>query len=124
MEEGGLVLTTDEQSINIDEAKFDELTAILGQQQVKELLQMYQAELNARCASIKQAIISKDLTILSREGHTIKSSSANFGFASLQALGKELETCGYNDDLTMALIVAEKILPCADSTIKWMALRC
>jgi PAS domain S-box-containing protein len=124
LEEDDLVLTTDKQSINIDEAKFDELTAILGQQQVKELLQMYQAELNARCASIKQAIISKDLTILSREGHTIKSSSANFGFASLQALGKELETCGYNDDLAMALIVAEKILPCAESTIKWMALRC
>ena len=121
--EDSLVLTTDEQSINIDVTILDELTAILGQEQVKELLQIYQAELNTRCASIKQAIISQDLTILSREGHTIKSSSANFGFASLQALGKELELCGYNDDLAMALIVAKKILPCAESTIKWMALR-
>ena len=99
------------------------MTATLGQAQVKELLQIYLTELTSRCETIKQAIISQDLSVLSREGHTIKSSSATFGASSLQALGKELEACGYNDDLATALLVAERLLPCAKATMKIMALR-
>jgi HPt (histidine-containing phosphotransfer) domain-containing protein len=102
----------------------DELTATLGQAQVKELLQIYLTELNIRCETIKQAIISQDLSVLSREGHTIKSSSATFGASSLQAVGKELEACGYNNDLATALLVAERLLPCAEATMKVMALQC
>jgi HPt (histidine-containing phosphotransfer) domain-containing protein len=100
------------------------LTATLGQAQVKELVQIYLTELTTRCETIKQAIISQDLSVLSREGHTIKSSSATFGANSLQALGKELEACGYNDDLATALLVAERLLPCAEATMKVMALSC
>jgi CheY-like chemotaxis protein len=111
-----------EHEINIDKAILDELTATLGQAQVKELLQIYLTELTTRCETIKQAIISQDLSVLSREGHTIKSSSATFGASSLQALGKELEACGYNDDLATALLVADKLLPCAEATMKAMRL--
>ena len=111
-----------EHEINIDKAILDELTATLGKAQVKELLQIYLTELNIRCETIKQAIISQDLSVLSREGHTIKSSSATFGANSLQALGKELEACGYNDDLATALLVAEKLLLCAEATMKAMRL--
>jgi CheY-like chemotaxis protein len=109
-------LPVDEQETNIDKAMLDELTATLGQAQVKELLQIYLTELNTRCETIKQAIISQDLSLLSREGHTIKSSSATFGATALQAHGKELEACGYNDDLATALLVAERLLPCAEAT--------
>ena len=109
--------------IKIDKAMLDELTATLGQAQVKELLQIYLAELTTRCETIKQAIISQDLSILSREGHTIKSSSATFGATSLQALGKELEACGYNDDLATALLVAERLLPCAEATAFQLMIR-
>jgi PAS domain S-box-containing protein len=117
-------LPLDEQETNIDKAILDELTATLGKAQVKELLQIFLTELNTRCQTIKQAIISQDLTILSREGHTIKSSSATFGANSLQGLGKELEACGYNDDLATALLVAERLLLCAEATMKVMPLRC
>ena len=102
----------------------DELTATLGQAQVKELLQIYLTELTSRCETIKQAIISQDLSVLSREGHTIKSSSATFGATALQALGKELEACGYNDDLATALLVADRLILCAEATMKEMALQC
>lgn len=68
-------LSIDEHEINIDKAILDELTATLGQVQVKELLQIYLTELNTRCENIKQAIIIQDLRVLSRDGHTIKSSS-------------------------------------------------
>ena len=122
--ENSPALPFDEQEINLDKAMLDELTATLGKAQVKELLQIYLTELNTRCETIKQAIISQDLSVLSREGHTIKSSSATFGASSLKALGKELEACGYNDDLATALLVAEKLLLCAEATMKVMALRC
>ena len=117
------VLPIDEHEINIDKVILDELTATLGHMQVKELVQIYLTELTTRCETIKQAIISQDLSVLSRAGHTIKSSSATFGANSLQALGKELEACGYNDDLATALLVAEKLLLCAEATMKVMALR-
>jgi CheY-like chemotaxis protein/HPt (histidine-containing phosphotransfer) domain-containing protein len=113
-------LPIDEQETNIDNAMLDELTATLGKAQVKELLQIYLTELNIRCETIKQAIISQDLSLLSREGHTIKSSSATFGATALQAVGKELEACGYNDDLATALLVADKLLLCAEATMKVM----
>jgi CheY-like chemotaxis protein len=116
------VLSIDEQEINLDKAMLDELTATLGQAQVKELVQIFLTELATRCESIKQAIISQDLSVLSREGHTIKSTSATFGATALQAVGKELEACGYNDDLATALLVAERLLPCAEATIKVLSL--
>ncbi len=72
--------------------------------------------LGLQTKKLKQAIISQDLSVLNREGHTIKSSSATFGASSLQALGKELEACGHNDDLATALLVAEQLLPCAEAT--------
>jgi two-component system, sensor histidine kinase and response regulator len=109
-------LPIDEHEINIDKAMLDELTVVLGQAQVKELVQIFLTELTTRCESIKQAIISQDLSVLSREGHTIKSTSATFGATALQAVGKELEACGYNDDLATALLVAERLLPCAEAT--------
>ena len=114
-------LPLDEQEIHLDKAMLDELTAALGQAQVKELVQVFLTELATRCESIKQAIISQDLSILSREGHTIKSTSATFGATALQAVGKELEACGYNDDLATALLVAERLLPCAEATMKMMS---
>ncbi len=119
-----LALPLDEQEIHLDKTMLDELTAVLGQVQVKELVQIFLTELNTRCESIKQAIISQDLSVLSREGHTIKSTSATFGATALQAVGKELEACGYNDDLAMALLVAERLLPCAEATMKMMELHC
>jgi CheY-like chemotaxis protein len=117
-----LALPLDEQEIHLDKTMLDELTAMLGQVQVKELLQIFLTELATRCESIKQAIISQDLSVLSREGHTIKSTSATFGATALQAVGKELEACGYNDDLATALLVAERLLPCAEATIKVLSL--
>jgi CheY-like chemotaxis protein/HPt (histidine-containing phosphotransfer) domain-containing protein len=120
--ENSPALPFDEQEINLDKAMLDELTATLGQAQVKELLQIFLTELNTRCETIKQAIISQDLSVLSREGHTIKSSATIIGATALQAVGKELEACGYNDDLAMALVVAERLLPCAEATIKVLSL--
>ena len=55
--------------------------------------------------------------IISREAHTIKSGSASFGATSLQAIAKDLETCGYNNDLPAALLLAEQLLPCAEATM-------
>jgi CheY-like chemotaxis protein len=112
-----------EPAIHIDESILAELTNNLGEKQVKELLQIYVTQLNAHCENIKKGIIQNDLSLISREGHTIKSSSATFGMASLQAAGKDLEACGYRDDLSNALIIAEHLLRCAEVTMQMIKLR-
>jgi signal transduction histidine kinase/CheY-like chemotaxis protein len=109
------------QAVILDQASLDALTSLLGQEAFNDLLQTYQTELTTRCDAIKQAIIQQDLIIISREAHTIKSSSANFGATALTAIAKDLEACGYNNDLPQALILAEQLLPCAAATLATMS---
>jgi PAS domain S-box-containing protein len=107
----------DKQAVMLDKAILDELTTLLGQAKFDELLQTYLTELATRCDAIKQAIIQQDLAIISREAHTIKSISASFGANALHAIAKDIEICGYNDDLPNALLLAEQLLPCAEATM-------
>ena len=104
------------QAVILDQAALDELTSLLGQEAFNDLLQIYLTELTTRCDAIKQAIILQDLVIICREAHTIKSTSASFGATALTAIAKDLEACGYNNDLPQALILAEQLLPCAAAT--------
>ena len=115
------VYEPDKQVVILDQAALDELISLLGQEAFNKLLQTYQTELTTRCDAIKQAIIQQDLIIISREAHTIKSSSANFGATALNAIAKDLEACGYNNDLPQALILAEQLLPCAAATLAAMS---
>ncbi|MEY3760142.1 MAG: multi-sensor hybrid histidine kinase, partial [Pseudomonadota bacterium] len=107
----------DKQAMILDNAILEELTTLLGQEKFKELLQNYLTELTTRCDAIKQAMVNQDLQIISREAHTIKSSSASFGATALNAIAKDLEACGYSDDLPQALILAGQLLPCATATM-------
>ena len=107
----------DKQAVILDKAILEELTTLLGQEKFEELLQNYLTELTTRCFAIKQAMVKQDLQIISREAHTIKSTSASFGATSLYAIAKDIEACGYNDDLPNALLLAEQLLPCAEATM-------
>jgi PAS domain S-box-containing protein len=109
------------QAVILDQAALDALTSLLGQEAFNDLLQIYLTELNTRCDAIKQAIIQQDLVIICREAHAIKGSSASFGATALNAIAKDLEVCGYNDDLPQALILAEQLLPCAAATLAAMS---
>ena len=109
------------QAVILDQAALDALTSLLGQEAFNDLLQIYLRELTTRCDAIKQAVILQDLAIISREAHSIKSSSASFGATALQAIAKDIEACGYNDDLPQALILAEQLLPCAAATLAAMS---
>jgi CheY-like chemotaxis protein len=111
------VYEPDKQVVILDQAALDELISLLGQEAFNKLLQTYQTELTSRLDVIKQAIIQQDLIIISREAHTIKSSSASFGATALTAIAKDLEACGYNDDLPQALALAEQLFPCAEATM-------
>jgi CheY-like chemotaxis protein/HPt (histidine-containing phosphotransfer) domain-containing protein len=106
----------DKQAVILDQAALDELISLVGQEAFNDLLQIYLTELNTRCDAMRQAIIKQDLVIICREAHTIKSSSASFGATALNAIAKDLEACGYKDDLPQALILAEQLLPCATAT--------
>jgi signal transduction histidine kinase/DNA-binding response OmpR family regulator len=116
-------LPTDEQAIIIDEAILAELTSLLGQEHTKVFLQQFVNDLKLSCEAIKQAIHSHDLSVFSRAAHDIKSNSALIGATSLQALAQELEAFAIGDDSEMALLGAENLLPCAELTMKVIALR-
>jgi PAS domain S-box-containing protein len=107
----------DKQKVILDQAALDELISLLGQEPFNDLLQIYLTELTTRCDTIKQALIQQDLVIISREAHTIKSSSASFGATALQVIAKDLEACGYNEDLPQAFLLAEQLFPCAAATM-------
>jgi PAS domain S-box-containing protein len=109
------------QAVILDQTALDALTSLLGQEAFNDLLQIYLTELDTRCDAIRQAITQQDLVIISREAHTIKSSSASFGATALQAIAKDIEACGYNDDLPQALILAEQLFPCATATMAAIA---
>jgi CheY-like chemotaxis protein len=111
------LVALDKPAVILDKAILEELTTLLGQETFTDLLHIYLTELTTRCNAIKQAIIAQDLAIISREAHTIKSTSASFGANALHAIAKDLEACGYNDDLPMALLLAEQLLPCAEATM-------
>jgi HPt (histidine-containing phosphotransfer) domain-containing protein len=111
----------DKQKVILDQAALDELISLLGQEPFNDLLQIYLTELTTRCDTIKQALIQQDLVIISREAHTIKSSSASFGATALNAIAKDVEAYGYKDDLPQALILAEQLLPCAAATLAAMS---
>jgi PAS domain S-box-containing protein len=111
------LVAPDKPAVILDKAILEELTTLLGQEKFNDLLNIYLIELTTRCNAIKQAIIAQDLAIISREAHTIKSTSASFGANALHAIAKDIEVFGYNDDLPMALLLVDQLLPCAEATM-------
>ena len=57
-----------------------------------ELIDVYLEDTTSRLDQIRAALAGGDLETLTREAHTLKSSSANVGAMGLSAIAKEIET--------------------------------
>ncbi len=105
-----------ESSVKLDKQVVDEMIAQFGQVKVNELLALFLLEIDNRCNAIQLAVKERDIDVLSREAHTIKSTAATFGAAALQEKALAIEVCGYNKDITKALSLVEEFIDCAKQT--------
>jgi HPt (histidine-containing phosphotransfer) domain-containing protein len=78
----------------IDRAIFDELRAIVGANSMRELLAAFYADTPRQLATMRQALDDGDASTFERAAHTLKSTSATFGAATLSAHARELELMG------------------------------
>jgi HPt (histidine-containing phosphotransfer) domain-containing protein len=65
-----------------------------GEDFLVELIDVYLDEAPARMAQLQLAVDGHDAETLSREAHTLKSSSANVGAMTLSAMAQQVEIAG------------------------------
>ncbi len=70
-----------------------------GEDFLVELIGDYVEDSTSRVARMSQAAATGDVSALTLEAHTLKSSSASLGAQSLSALAKQLEELGQAGDL-------------------------
>lgn len=77
----------------IDEASYAALVAMTGGdlEFVDELVDTYLADATDQLAALDEAVAAGDVAAITRPAHSLKSSSANVGAASLSELGRTLE---------------------------------
>ncbi|MEI6335282.1 MAG: ATP-binding protein [Methylococcaceae bacterium] len=107
----------------LDEDVLRQLVDVYGMDKMPQLVNVFINELIKRCNAIKSAIEQRDLTVLCREAHTIKSGAAIFGAKPLQALAAEIEACNNQDNLAATLLLADRLLLCAEATLAALAQR-
>ncbi|MGH7875570.1 MAG: Hpt domain-containing protein [Candidatus Binatia bacterium] len=67
-----------------------------GEDFLVELIDVYLDDAPLRLAQLRQALDGGDAETVSREAHTLKSSSANVGAMTLSALAQQVELAGRN----------------------------
>jgi HPt (histidine-containing phosphotransfer) domain-containing protein len=76
----------------IDKAKF--WINEFGEEFLVELIEVYLEDTPKRLVELRRALETGDTPALTREAHTIKSSSANLGAMKISEIAKELENAG------------------------------
>lgn len=112
------------QTVLLDEAVLSQLAEDAGMEDATQLLRIFMAELKGRRDNITNAVSKQDLTALGHEAHALKSGAATFGAWALHALAVEMNTCCKRGDLATALLIAERLLSCAEATLAAIELRC
>ena len=67
-----------------------------GEDFLVELIDVYLDDTPVRLAQLRQALDGGDAETMTREAHTLKSSSANVGAMTLSALAQQVELAGRN----------------------------
>ncbi|NOS89525.1 MAG: PAS domain S-box protein [Methylococcaceae bacterium] len=95
-----------------------------GMDNVVKFLHIFMDEIVTRRAAIQAAIIQQDLTVLGREAHTLKSGAATFGAIALYEAALAMDLCRRKADIAAALVAAEQLLPCVETTLTVLAAFC
>jgi HPt (histidine-containing phosphotransfer) domain-containing protein len=64
-----------------------------------ELIDLYLADTPKRLSELRRALDTRDIPTLTREAHTIKSSSVNLGAMKMSGIAKKLEFAGRAGEL-------------------------
>ena len=96
------------QQAALDQAALDNLLNLVGGDRagLVELIGSYLEETPKLLASVRQALETGDTKLLLRAGHTLKSSSRDFGATRLAELGRQLEGLGKEQTLEGAAKLA------------------
>lgn len=92
----GNVMASIEKEI-IDKAM--DWVADYGEEFLIELIDVYLDDTPVRLAQLRQALDGGDTETVTREAHTLKSSSANVGAMTLSAVARQVELAGRNGQL-------------------------
>ena len=69
-----------------------------GEEFLVELIDVYLGDTPVRLAQLRQALEGGDTETVTREAHTLKSSSANVGAMTLAAVARQVELAGRNNE--------------------------
>jgi len=83
----------------IDQAIFNELKQMSGEDFINELIDTFLEDAPKMIAEIKSALDSNNADTFRRAAHSMKSNAATFGASQLAALAKELEMLGKENKL-------------------------
>jgi HPt (histidine-containing phosphotransfer) domain-containing protein len=86
----------------IDQATFDGLTELVGDDFIGELVETFFEEAPGLLAEMGRALDDRDAEAFRRAAHSLKSNGNSFGATSMAALARELETMGRDGRLDEA----------------------
>ena len=75
----------------IDQATFDELKQMSGEDFINELIDAFLDEAPTMIRNMHEAIAAKDVESFRRNAHSLKSNANTFGAVELSVLARELE---------------------------------
>ena len=108
----------------LNETVLSQLAEDVGMNNVIPLLRIFRDELIVRRDDITRATGQQNLTVLSHETHALKSGAATFGAGALHTIAVDMDACCKRGDLAAALLLAERLLSCAEATLAAIELRC
>ena len=83
----------------IDQATFDELKQMSGEDFINELIDAFLDEAPNMIQNMRVALAAKDVESFRRNAHSLKSNANTFGATELSALSKELEMMAKENNL-------------------------
>jgi HPt (histidine-containing phosphotransfer) domain-containing protein len=86
----------------IDQATFDSLKEMVGDDYIGELIDTFLEESPGIMAQMNQALEDGDAAAFRRAAHSLKSNSASFGARPLESLARDLEYMGRDGQLDAA----------------------
>ncbi|MCL4559011.1 MAG: Hpt domain-containing protein [Chloroflexi bacterium] len=93
----------------VDRAVFENLKAMMGEDFIGELIDVYFEDTPLLIAEMRKALSIQDTEVFRRAAHSVKSNSANFGAMQLSMLARELEMMGKDGKIEAAVPKLERL---------------
>jgi len=106
----------DNRAALIDRAVINQRRSDVGAELIPEIINAYLAEIPSRVETIIRAVPPGDFSLLEKEAHTLKSSSASVGAMRLADIAKDLECAGREQDLRKIEISIKVLTELSDQT--------